>query len=151
MIIKTANINDAKPIWELQRLSYQSEGKRYNDFTLPPLIQTFEEIQKDFEEQTVLKAVIDEKIIGSVRAHMEDGTCFVGRLIVHPECQNQGIGILLMNSVEDKFKDAERFELFTGHKTGGALHIYRKLDYREFERKELSTHTLVFLEKVNKK
>ena len=50
MIIETATINDAEPILELQKLAYQSEGQRYNDFTLPPLTQTFEEIKEDLEK-----------------------------------------------------------------------------------------------------
>jgi hypothetical protein len=43
----------------------QREGERYNDFTLPPLTQTLEEIQADFQKMVFLKAVIDDKIIGS--------------------------------------------------------------------------------------
>ena len=83
--IEPANIKDVKPILELQKLAYQSEGKRYNDFSLPPLTQTFDDIKNDFAKQTVLKAVEADEIIGSVRAYMEDETCYVGRLIVHPE------------------------------------------------------------------
>ena len=105
-------------------------------------------LQDDFEKMVVLKAVLDDQIIGSGRAYVADGTCFVGRVIVHPDFHNRGIGTKLMHKIEGCFKDAKRFELFTGHKTAGALHIYDKLGYREFERKELDTHILIFLEKI---
>jgi len=59
----------------------------------------------------------------------------------------QGIGSKLMREIEDEFKDAKRFELFTGHQTAGALHIYFKMGYREFKQKAMDTHTLIFLEK----
>ena len=148
VIISHANINDAQEILDLQKLAYQIEAKRYNDYTLPPLTQTLAEIQNDFEKMVILKAVLDDKIIGSVRAYLSDGTCYIGRLIVHPDFQNQGIGTKLMNEIEDRFKQAKRFELFTGHKSEGPLYIYHKLGYQEFKRKDLDTHTLVFLEKT---
>jgi ribosomal protein S18 acetylase RimI-like enzyme len=147
VIISCANINDAQEILDLQKLAYQREGDRYNDYTIPPLTQTLGEIQADFQKMAFLKAVIDDKIIGSVRAYLADGTCFIGRLIVHPDFQNQGIGTKLMNEIEDHFKQAKRFELFTGHKSEGPLHVYHKLGYQEFKRKDLDTHTLVFFEK----
>jgi len=147
MNIEKASIEDAEEILTLQKLSYRIEGKRYNDFTLPPLMQTLEEIKSDFEKQTVLKISVDGKIIGSVRAYMEDGTCFIGRLIVHPDLHNAGIGTKLMDAIEKLFSSAKRFELFTGHKSKPALHIYDKLGYQKFKNKELSSHTLVFLEK----
>jgi ribosomal protein S18 acetylase RimI-like enzyme len=148
VIITCATINDAQEILDLQKLAYQIEAERYNDFTLPPLTQTLAEMQEDFERMIVLKAVIGDQIVGSVRAYVADGTCFVGRLIVHPDFRNRGIGTNLMHRLEDYFQDANRFELFTGHKTAGALHIYDKLGYQEFKRKEMDTHILIFLEKI---
>jgi ribosomal protein S18 acetylase RimI-like enzyme len=59
----------------------------------------------------------------------------------------QGIGTKLMVRIEAEGKDARRFELFTGHRTAGALHIYQKMGYQEFKRTEMDTHILVFLEK----
>jgi ribosomal protein S18 acetylase RimI-like enzyme len=150
VIITRAKINDVKEILALQKLAYQSEGDRYNDYTIPPLTQTFGEIQTDFQKMAFLKAVVEDKIIGSVRAYLSDGTCYIGRLIVHPDFQNQGIGTKLMNEIEDRFKEAKRFELFTGQKSEGPLHIYHKLGYQEFKRRDLDTHTLVFLEKYVK-
>jgi ribosomal protein S18 acetylase RimI-like enzyme len=147
MVITQANTSDAKKILALQILAYQREGERYSDFTIPPLTQTLEEIQADFQKMLFLKAVLDDKIIGSVRAYVDVDTCFIGRLIVHPDFQNRGIGTKLMHKIENRFKEVERFELFTGHKTAGALHVYQKLGYQEFKRKDLDTHTLVFLEK----
>ncbi len=147
MKISEADLHDAQQILELQKLAYQMEAERYNDDTLPPLTQTLAGIQDDFARMTVLKAVIDETIIGSVRAYADHGTCYVGRLIVHPHFMGRGIGTRLMREIEAAFSDVERFELFTGHRTAGALHIYAKLGYREFKRKEMDTHTLVFLEK----
>jgi len=147
MIITYADIKDVQEILTLQKLAYQMEAERYNDFTLPPLTQTLEGIQDDFVKMIVLKTELDDRIVGSVRAYAENGTCYVGRLIVHPDYMGQGIGTKLMCEIENEFKDVQRFELFTGQQTAGALHIYFKMGYEKFKQKEMDTHTLVFLEK----
>lgn len=148
MKISQANINDAQEILDLQKLAYQMEAERYNDYSLPPLTQILQGIQDDFAKMIILKAEVDDKIVGSVRAYAENGTCYIGRLIVHPDYMGRGIGTKLMHRIEDEFKrDVQRFELFTGQQTAGALHIYFKMGYQEFKQKEMATHTLVFLEK----
>src|SRR4030043_1149577 len=148
MRVERATVDDAESILSLQKIAYQSEAEIYNDFTILPLTQTLEEINKDFETQIFLKAVAGGKIIGSVRAFMKEGTCYVGRLIVHPDFQNQGIGTQLMNRVEKTFKEAKRFEIFTGHKSGRNLYLYQKLGYQPFKSVKANENlTIVYLKK----
>jgi len=148
MIIERAMVGDAESILSLQKLAYRSEAEIYDDFTIPPLTQTLEEIKKDFESQVFLKAVTDGRIIGSVRAFVKEGTCHVGRLIVHPDFQNQGIGTRLMGGIEEVFKEAQRFEIFTGHKSERNLYLYEKRGYQSFKTiKANEKLTIVYLEK----
>jgi ribosomal protein S18 acetylase RimI-like enzyme len=147
-MIERATVADAEEILSLQKLAYRSEAEIYNDFNIPPLLQTPEEIKKDFENQTFLKATLDGKIRGSVRAFIKEGTCYIGRLIVHPDFQNQGLGTELMKKIEEVFKGARRFELFTGHKSEKNLYLYQKLGYKIF--KKVKAHgrlNIVYLEK----
>jgi GNAT superfamily N-acetyltransferase len=153
MIIEQASTKDAAEILALQKLAYRSEAELYDDYTIPPLTQTLEEMCDDLETQLVLKASIEDgsvgkRIIGSVRASVRQGTCFVGRLIVHPDFQNRGIGTQLMNELEETFRQATRFELFTGSKSERNVAFYQKLGYSPFKHEELSDRvTLVFMEK----
>jgi len=147
-MIERAVTDDAEEILSLQKIAYRSEAEIYNDFTIPPLTQTLEGIKKDFENQFFLKAIIDGKIIGSVRAFVKEGTCYVGRLIVHPDFQNRGIGTHLMNRIEKDFKEAKRFEIFTGHKSERNLYLYQKLGYQPFKSVKANEKlTIVYLEK----
>jgi ribosomal protein S18 acetylase RimI-like enzyme len=150
--ILPATVLDAPAILALQRLAFQSEASLYGDFSIPPLTQTLEELQAEFDRQTILKAVGNGMIVGSVRAQMQDTTtCAVGRLIVHPDRQGQGIGTRLMQEIEKYFPQSQRFELFTGHKSARNLRLYERLGYREFRRQAVSSNaTLVFLEKENR-
>jgi ribosomal protein S18 acetylase RimI-like enzyme len=133
----------------LQKLAYQSEARIYDDHSIPPLTQTLEEIKGDFGDKVFLMAEIGERIIGSVRAFVRDGTCYIGRLIVHPDFQNQGIGTRLLNGIEKEFGTARRFELFTGHKSEKNLHLYRKCGYRIFRSENITEDLkLVYMEKL---
>lgn len=126
-IIK-ANIADAEEILKIQRLAYEIEAKRYNDYDIPPLKQTLEELKKQFENHIILKTVLDNKIIGTIRAYEKDGTCYIGRLAVHPDMQNQGVGTALMKEIERCYPK-KRYELFVGSKSNNNIRLYQKLGY----------------------
>jgi ribosomal protein S18 acetylase RimI-like enzyme len=138
MIITKASLEDAAPVLELQRLAFYGEAEIYGDFSIPPLIQTLEEIKGEFSTKTVLKAVLDGRLIGSVRAWEQGDACYIERLIVHPDLQGQGIGTKLMVQIEDFFPDARRFELFTGHRSERNIHLYKKLGYQAFKEQRVN-------------
>jgi len=148
MEVEKATISDAEEILSLQKLAYQSEAEIYNDFNIPPLVQTLEEIKKDFGIQFFLKAMMDKRMIGSVRAFIKEGTCYIGRLIVHPDFQNQGIGTKLMYEIENIFSTCKRFELFTGARSERNLYLYQKLGYKIFKTAKITDQTtIVYLER----
>jgi ribosomal protein S18 acetylase RimI-like enzyme len=148
MLIERAALSDAEEILALQKQAYRSEAEIYNDFKIPPMVQTLEGIEKDFENQYFLKALIDRRIIGSVRAYSKEGTCYIGRLIVHPDFQNRGIGTKLMNEIEGIFNTCERFELFTGDRSERNLYLYQRLGYKIFKTAKITDQTtIVYLEK----
>jgi GNAT superfamily N-acetyltransferase len=148
MIITQAELADAQEILDLQKLAYQSEAALYQDYTIAPLMQTLPEITAEFRTRHFLKAVAGGRIRGSVRAHLKDGTCYIGRLIVHPAYQNLGLGTQLMNKIEGCFPDARHYELFTGHLSEGNLSLYRRLGYAPIRHEPVSDKlTLVFLKK----
>ncbi len=147
--ITKASFGDLKDILLLQKQAFSSEVYIYNDFdTSPPLLQTLEDITKEFSELVFLKAMLGKEIVGSVRGSQVDETVYVKRLLVNPRCQNQGIGTKLMKAIEDEFKDNKRHELFTGHKSIRNLHLYHKLGYKEFKRIPVHENlTMIYLEK----
>ena len=148
MEITKAEIRDLPSILALQKLAYRSEAELVEDFSIPPLTQTLDGITDDFNGGLILKAVDNEKIIGSVRVRLSENTAYIGRLIVDPERQNQGIGTALLSAAE-KIYSGVRLELFTSERSSRTLSIYTKNGYAEFRREPLNDKVnLVFLEKV---
>lgn len=151
LIIKKAQKDDLRTILELQYLAYQSEAKLFNDPNIPPLQQALEDVEKEFEKGIILKA-IDEKnvIVGSVRAHSEKGTVYIGKLMVHPQQQKRGIGTKLLLEIEKEYPN-QRYELFTSTKSIGNIRLYERLGYKIFKEVSMTEELqFVYLEKCQK-
>lgn len=102
--IQNATISDAVQILALQKIAYQSEAELYQDWTIPPLTQTLSQLEQEFENHLILMAILNEKIVGSVRAYIHQNILYIGRLMVHPQFQKQGIGSQLLTAIEKQSK-----------------------------------------------
>ena len=149
--IEKAGPLDAEEILSLQKLAYLSEAEIYNNYDIAPLKQTLKELINEISNKYVLKALIDENIIGSIRGYYENDTCYIEKLMVHPHYQNTGIGKKLMIAIENHFNYAKRYELFTGYKSEKNIYLYTKMNYKIYDTKDITENLkLVYLEKNNK-
>lgn len=148
--IEDAKPGDAQRIWVIQKQAYLSEAKIYNDYTIPPLTQTLEQLRSDLKSLEFYVAKVAGEIVASVNIRIEGVTGHIGRLIVAPQAQNQGLGSMLMHHVEGSHSNLQAFELFTGHKSERNLRFYQKLGYVEYKRQPIhESLTLVFLRKLS--
>ena len=61
-----ATVADAEAILALQKLAYQSESLRYDDFWMPLLVQSLDDLRRAFDDHVFLKAIVDDRVIGWV-------------------------------------------------------------------------------------
>ena len=147
MIIRAKN-EDLEEILALQYLAYQSEARLFGSMDIPPLKQTIEEVCDEYEKGTILKAVDDAgTIIGSVRAYQENRTVHIGKLMVHPNMQKQGLGTKLLLAIEQEYPN-QKYELFTSTKSISNIRLYEKLGYKIFKEETVSEELqFVYLQK----
>ncbi|MEO3790096.1 GNAT family N-acetyltransferase [Nonomuraea sp. B10E15] len=148
-MIERAVAADAGEILTLQRAAYVSEAQLYGDPYIPPLVESLEQMRKAIEGAVVLKALDagrPGRIVGAVRGQLSGATCVVGRLVVAPDRQGQGLGTALLRALHEAVPQASAFDLFTGHLSEGNVRLYRRLGYRETHRERMDDHlTLVHL------
>ena len=164
-----AQKTDAPEILALQKIAYQSEAELYGDDSLPALQQTLEELQNDFDRRpsngawrqeapedginqdtgfVVLKAVVNGKIIGSVRGYALNETAYLSRMIVHPYFRKRGIGRRLLDEIEQQFPQVRRFEAKTGHQSKRNLYQLGKRGYQVFKMEPFTSNiTWIYLQK----
>lgn len=147
--ISSATIADLPEILALQKCAFQSEGALTGDFSIQPLTQTFDELKAEFARGFALKAILTNnpsKIIGSIRGHISDDALHVGKLIVHPDFQNQGLGARLLSEIE-RFHPHSCYALFTAALNLKNQALYKKQGYREIGRRPFDGLEMVFFEK----
>ncbi|TQS31102.1 GNAT family N-acetyltransferase [Microbispora sp. KK1-11] len=137
---------DAGELLTLQRAAYVTEAQLYGDPFIAPLVESLDQMRTVIEMAVVLKATDGGRLVGAVRGQMSGSTCLVGRLVVAPDRQGQGIGSALLAAIHEAVPEATVFDLFTGHLSEGNLRLYRRLGYRETQRERVQDHlTLVHL------
>ena len=149
MIIIRAKKEDLQKILDLQYLAYQSEARLFDNQDIPPLKQTLVDVEEEYQKGIILKALDEDKtIIGSVRAFCDDDTVYIGKLMVHPSKQGQGIGTQLLLEMEKQYPK-QRYELFTSTRSEKNIALYKKLGYKIFDEEQVSEELrFVYMEKV---
>ncbi len=148
MIVARAEKRDLQKILDLQYLAYQSEARLFDNQDIPPLKQTLTDVENEYQKGIILKALDEDKtIIGSVRAFCDNGTAYIGKLMVHPSKQGQGIGTKLLLEMEKQYPD-QRYELFTSSRSEKNITLYQKLGYKIFDEEQVTEELrFVYMEK----
>ena len=115
---------------------------------IPPLKQTLTDVENEFQKGIILKALDEDKtIIGSVRAFCDNGTVYIGKLMVHPKMQKKGIGTKLLLEIENEYPN-QRYELFTSTRSEKNIALYQKLGYKIFDEEQVTEELrFVYMEK----
>lgn len=148
--IKKAEPLDLVAVLELQKRAYAAEAVLNSDPNIPPMTQTLDELQAEAQSKTVLKAERAGRLVGSVRGYVDGPVGYIGRLMVEPQLQGQGIGTQLMSAIEQTLQ-APRLEVFTGSKSLRNIQWYQRLGYTPNRTEEAGTYTLVYLSKERNK
>jgi ribosomal protein S18 acetylase RimI-like enzyme len=149
VLICPVDLADVGELLTLQRAAYLTEAQLYNDPMLPALTQTYDQLRDELARSIALKALVDHRIVGAVRAYARNRVLHIGRLIVAPDMQGRGVGTALLEALEKHAAGTvDRYTLFTGHLSTANIRLYQRLGYTEVRREALQAHVvLVHLDK----
>jgi ribosomal protein S18 acetylase RimI-like enzyme len=149
--IEQASEADSEEILRIQKSAFQSEAKRYNNFNIPPLVQTLDSVITDFSKFDFYKAIFEEKIVGAIKVQLIGShKLWIGRLVVDPDYQHKGIGRSIMAEMERIYSEVTLFELFTGGKSKQNIQFYETLGYQIKEYFHEPEHADIMLVKMAK-
>lgn len=133
--IRYASLDDVSAIHHVTQAAY-AEYRALIPYS-SIWLETPEIIANEMQLGPVLLVIVDDKIVGSVRCHVEQEAgrgdfMYIHRLAVHPDYRRQRLGYALMQAVEAlaESKNINRVRLETRAAQPENYRFYRKLGYQ---------------------
>jgi predicted N-acetyltransferase YhbS len=148
VVIRPISPADAGEVLTVQRAAFVSEAAIYGDPDQPALTQTLAQLEAELQGAKGFVALVDDRIVGAIRATERDDVLQIGRIAVAPDMQGEGIGRRLLDAIEGATECASA-ELFTGSLSQANIELYTACGYRESERIDQGDGTAqVFMRKT---
>lgn len=147
--IEIATIDDVPAILELQRLAFGPQCKELGFEDAAPMTETLEHAYEEFTQCLMLKIqTADGQIIGSVRGSVKDGSLYIGRLMVHPDHRQKGLGQKLFLDIQSRLPHT-RVWLCTCQQVTHTYEFYQRQGFKTYQSEEVGKGlTWVYMEKI---
>ena len=125
-IIRRAVLSDAPDVYNIIQKAFSEYAEAAGLQNIEALNETIVDIENDIENKVVFIAIIDYKIVGTVRVDITGGEAYISRFAVNSENRNAGIGKSLMSLV-DKYliaKNVKVVSLHTASRYGALMRFY---------------------------
>ena len=149
MKIELATIQDVPALLDLQRKAFGPLCEELRWENAPILSDTLEHLIEEFSQCTTLKVENEEGlIIGSVNGKVTDGSLYIGRLMVLPEFQQQGIGKCLFREIQSRLPH-RRVWLCTCQQIRPPYDFYLREGFRHYQSEIVGPGlTWAYMEKI---
>ncbi len=122
---------DAGELYTLQLACWVQEMHDNPGVEIPALHETYDDLRAWLPEWTVLVLRREGRLIGAARARREGDAWDIGRLMVVPDLQGQGLGRFLLAEIERAAPDdVTTYSLFTGAGSLRNQRMYKRAGYR---------------------
>ncbi|MEP6664980.1 MAG: tRNA (guanosine(37)-N1)-methyltransferase TrmD [Nocardioidaceae bacterium] len=122
---------DAAELLTLQRACWVSEAQDNAMPFVPALVESLDDVRAGLKMWSTWMLWSGPRLVGSVRARRDGNAWDIGRLMLAMDLRGRGLGRILLEHAEGAAPDdVTSFTLFTGAKSTGNLHRYRKAGYR---------------------
>ena len=148
MEIELATIEDVPALLDLQRKAFGPLCEELDWKDAPPLTESLEHAYEEFVKCVTLKVQNqDGLLIGSVNGNVIDGSLYIGRLMVLPEYQKQGIGKQLFRDIQSRLPHSRAW-LCTCQQVRPTYEFYLREGFRPYKDETVGPGlTWVYMEK----
>nr|WP_246017795.1 GNAT family N-acetyltransferase [Mesobacillus subterraneus] len=127
--IRLNEIQDAAEVLALQQKAYKVEAELIGTEEIPPLKETFEQLQNCGE--TFIGCYISGRLAGAVSFKKEETMLDIHRVMVHPDFFRKGIAEKLIAKLEKQ--KYTQIIVSTGAANTPAINLYQKLGFQRQE------------------
>ncbi|HET7399272.1 MAG TPA: tRNA (guanosine(37)-N1)-methyltransferase TrmD [Intrasporangium sp.] len=122
---------DAPELFTLTRACWVQEAQANDTLDIPALVEDYDTVRASLASTRTWVARRGGRLVGSVRTEQRGDELYVGRLMVAPDLQGQGLGRRLLEHAESTAPDGIRaYRLLTGAGSVANLRRYRRAGYR---------------------
>jgi tRNA (guanine37-N1)-methyltransferase len=129
--LRSAVPADAGELFALQLACWVQEQHDNPEVEIPALHESLDDVREWLGRWTVLVLRREGRLIGAARARREGDAWDIGRLMVAPDLQGQGLGRVLLEAIERAAPDdVTSYSLFTGAGSLRNQRMYKRAGYR---------------------
>ncbi|MDI6909087.1 tRNA (guanosine(37)-N1)-methyltransferase TrmD [Nocardioides sp.] len=129
--VRVAEPADAGELYVLQLACWVQELHANPGVRIPALHESLDDLRAWLARDAVLVARAGGRLVGAVRASLDEQTWEVGRLMVAPDVAGRGLGRTLLSRIEGLAPpEATTYALFTGAGSARNQRMYKKAGYR---------------------
>ena len=122
---------DAGEVLTLQRACWLQEQQANPDAWVPALHESLDDVRAWLSEWTAFTMRRHGRLIGGARGRLVGEVWELGRIMVAPDLQGQGLGRVLLEAIEAAAPSAATsYALFTGAGSADNLRMYKRAGYR---------------------
>lgn len=149
MTLELATTHDVPALLDLQRKAFGPLCEKLGWDDAPILAESLEQAHETFAQCTTLKMLSpDGFIIGSVQGAVNDGSLYIGRLMVLPEYQQRGIGKQLFRAIQSRMPHSRAW-LCTCQQISPPYDFYLREGFQPFKSEQQGPGlTWVYMERL---
>lgn len=149
--IELATIEDVPALLDLQRKAFGPICEDLGWDDAPILSERLEQVYEEFAKCTTMKVQNqDGVVIGSVFGRLENDSLYIGRLMVLPEYQQNGIGKRLFREIQSRIPHHHAW-LCTCQQVRPPYEFYLREGFKPYKSEQVGSGlTWVYMEKYQK-
>lgn len=132
--IKRTKVENIDKIYEIQRLCFETDFQKYQDFETSPYCQDKESLTHELIHFDHYSIFNQGKCVGAiVIRRIQKQRAHIYKLFIHPSMQGKGFGKYACSYMENEFSNIPYWTVYTPHLNFANHRFYESLGYKKYK------------------